>query len=461
MEMNTLLDLTPKRNRHTIAPVRIICFSFLLIILVGTILLTLPISSKAGTVTSPLNCLFTATSATCVTGLVVYDTFTQWTPFGQGVILVLIQLGGLGLVSFTTFFTLSIRGKLGLRDLRIAGEHMNFGSLDGIQSVMNTIIRVTLLCEGIGAILLMFRFIPMFGLEGIFVSVFMAVSAYCNAGFDLLGQLEPGANLTVIADDWFVQLVLAALIIVGGLGFIVFHDIFTSRRHHEKVHNLMLHSKIVLITTGLLLLIGTVLIFILEYNHTLSGKPLWEKAVNSFFSSTTARTAGFNVINYGEAVPLTKMLTCVLMFIGASPGGTGGGVKTSTLFVLLMTVYSVMRGFEDTTTFKRRVGRSTIYKAIALVFFSIMLLTISTILLMIFDSDQSGLNLLFETTSAFSTTGLSAIGSGNLSAPSKIVLILLMYIGRVGPISFILTLNSTYGSKGKNMTLPEGKVMVG
>ena len=235
-----------RRNRqdrhHTVVPARMICLSFLLVIVAGALLLMLPISSKSGVSPAPIDALFTATSATCVTGLIVFDTFTQWTIFGQSVILMLIQLGGLGLVSFTTFFTLSLRGKLGLREMRLAGEQMNFGSINGVQSLLNIIIKVTFGCEAVGALLLMIRMIPMFGVaRGVYTSVFLAVSAYCNAGFDVLGPIGPTGSLSVFSGDWLVLGVLGILIIIGGLGFIVFNDIFTSRLRGERQHLSLIH----------------------------------------------------------------------------------------------------------------------------------------------------------------------------------------------------------------------------
>ena len=308
----------------------------------------------------------------------------------------------------------------------------------------------------------MIRMIPMFGVaRGVYTSVFLAVSAYCNAGFDVLGPIGPTGSLSVFSGDWLVLGVLGILIIIGGLGFIVFNDIFTSRLRGERQHRLMLHSKVVLMITGGLILLGTVGFLILEHNHLLAGKPFGSQVIDSWFSAVTPRTAGYAVVNYGSAQSLTKLLTCMLMFIGASPGGTGGGVKTSTVFVLLMTVYSVMVGYNDTVILRKRVERSTVYKAIALVFFSILLLSIAFIILVICEQGQHEIDLLFEVVSAFSTTGLSSANTASLGTVSKAVLIALMYIGRVGPISFILTLSTHYGTKDRDTTLPEGKIMVG
>ena len=457
-----MVDLAEhRRARPATAPGRGIWFSFLALIIGGALLLTLPISSKTGEFTPLLHALFTATSATCVTGLIIYDTFTHWTVFGQSVILMLIQLGGLGLVSFTTFFTMRVRGKLGLRDLRLAGEHMNFGNVVGIQQMLRLIIKVTFISEAVGALILSTRFIPMFGARGIFISVFTAVSAYCNAGFDILGFISPYTSMTTFTGDWVIMLTVCGLIICGGLGFIVFNDVLTSRKRWKRVHSLMLHSKIVLITTAGLIVGGTIIIFLLEHDHTLNGQPFDKQLLASLFSSVTPRTAGFNVIDYAQSTDLTRLFTILLMFIGASPGSTGGGVKTSTVMVLIMTVYSVVKGYDDTIIFQRRVDKSTVYKSIALVSASFLLLVVAIVMLAIFEPDLPLLNLAFEAVSAFSTTGVSAIGSGDLTAASQALLILLMYIGRVGPISFILTMTVRYGIRGRDTTRPEGKIMVG
>ncbi|HIZ55159.1 MAG TPA: TrkH family potassium uptake protein [Firmicutes bacterium] len=455
------LDLTDPKPKSAYKPVRMVAGSFLAIILTGTLLLCLPISSRNMEVTPVLDALFTATSATCVTGLSVYDTYLYFSPFGQTVILLLIQLGGIGLITFTTFFTLAFRGKLGLRNMRLASESANFGNTTGIQGILSTVITVTFLCEAIGACFLAIRFVPAYGLHGVFISIFMAVSAYCNAGFDILGFLGASQSLIPFANDPLVILTIAFLIIFGGIGFIVFYDLLTSRRRGKKVHHLLLHSKIVLVTTGILLLLGTVCFLIFEYRNTLDGMGFFQKLMVSFFSSTTSRTAGFAAVDYGQVSDMTKFLTIILMFVGASPGSTGGGIKTATLVVVVMSVISVMRGYNDTIIFHKRVDKNTVYKAMALIFVSMFLLVIALGVLVLLEPDFHALDLLFEAVSAYSTTGLSSAGTPNLSDPSQAILIFLMYIGRVGPLSFVLALSASHGSHGRNTTLPEGKVMIG
>ncbi len=454
-----MIQFEKKNRRHSIKPVQFVCLSFFLLIMAGTLLLMLPIASKTGDVTNPLDALFTATSATCVTGLTVMDIYSHWTVFGQTVIILLIQLGGLGLLTFTTFFALFFRRKVGLKNLRVAGEQMSIG-IEDVNHVLSRIITITFVTEGIGAFLLMLSFIPKFGAGGIWMAVFTAVSAYCNAGFDVFGFISPFCNLIPFAGDWIVMLVVPTLIICGGLGFFVFNDIITSRRRGKVVHHLSLHSKTVLIMTGILLAIAIIIYMLLEYHGSMGDLSFADKVGVSFFSAATPRTAGFSMVDYSQTHELTRLLTIVLMFIGASPTSTGGGIKTSTAMVLIMTVYSVLRGKSDTIIFGKRVDKTVVYKAFAITMCSLFLVMVSVIIMSLCEPDYSFLNLLFECTSAFSTTGLSAVGTQNLGNISRIILILLMYIGRVGPLSFILTLN-LHGQKDKSVTIPEGKILVG
>lgn len=456
-----MLILDGRRHRRAIKPVQVICLSFLTLILVGTFLLTLPISAMDGNFTRPLDAAFTATSATCVTGLVVFDTYVHWSLFGRTVILLLIQLGGLGVISFTTFFAISFKRRLGLRDMRLAGEQLSTGNLSDIHTLFGRIIKVTFFCEGIGMLLLMLSFVPKFGAKGIWYSTFTAVSAYCNAGFDVFGFIEPYGSLSMFTGDWIAMLVVPALIISGGLGFFVFHDVLTTRRMKETHRKLSLHTKVVFATTAALILIGFFGVLLLEWHNNFSGMAFETKVRAAFFSSATPRTAGFSVMDYGSARHLTLLLTICLMFIGASPGSTGGGIKTTTAIVLVMTVYSVIRGRSDTVIFRRRVDKTIVYKALSIVILSVLLLGVSVVFLDLCEPQQSSLKLAFEAVSAFSTTGLSAIGSQNLGSISRMILILLMYIGRVGPVSFLLMLNVHGGNKEKDIAIPEGKIFVG
>ena len=453
------------KRLKNISPVRLIVSSFLLIIVIGTLLLTLPISARERQATHVLDAFFTATSSTCVTGLALFDTWTHWSYFGQGVILILIQLGGLGLVTFATGFTLFMRRKLGLRDMQIAKEYTS-GSMMDTPRLMRTIIIWTFSCEAVGALLLAIRFIPNFGVRGVWISVFLAVSAYCNAGFDILGFLKPNSSLTLFVNDPLVCLTIAMLIIVGGIGFIVINDIHSwglrKFRKEENHPHLALHTWIVLKTTAILLLAGAVLFLLFEYNNSLAGMNFFQKLHASFFQSVTSRTAGFASIDVGAQLDITKMLTIILMFIGASPSSTGGGIKTTTFVVLMSTVLSVLRGKNETVIKKRRVDRTVVYRSLAIVVLALLVVTTTTVAVAIAETPNhvTALDALFESVSAFGTVGLTADITQGLTAVSKIVLIITMFIGRVGPISLVLALTMHHTTRLETI-LPEGKIIVG
>lgn len=456
-------ELLLKRIKD-ISPVRIIVSSFVIIIVIGGVLLTLPVSARNGQTTPFINALFTSTSATCVTGLAVYDSWTHWSAFGQVIILGLIQLGGLGLVAFTTGFTLFMHHKLGLRDMQLASEYTS-GNLMDIPRLMRTILIWTFACEAAGALLLMLRFVPKFGLYGIWVSVFLSVSSYCNAGFDILGFETPDVSLQNYVNDPLVCLPICALIIIGGIGFIVISDIHAwgmkKYSKEEKHPHLTLHTRIVLITTATLLVIGTALVFVFEYNNTLADMTIFQKIHASFFQSTTARTAGFASVNQGDLLDITKIVTIFLMFIGASPSSTGGGIKTTTFVVLIGTVLSVLRGQDETILQRRRVDKSVVYRSLAILFLStLVVLTTTSVLLLMENDTKSAISLLFETVSAFATVGLSTGITPLLSSISKAALIITMFIGRVGPISLVLALTMSR-SRRAVMIRPEGRVIVG
>ena len=456
-------ELLLKRIKD-ISPVRIIVSSFVIIIVIGGVLLTLPVSARNGQTTPFINALFTSTSATCVTGLAVYDSWTHWSAFGQVIILGLIQLGGLGLVAFTTGFTLFMHHKLGLRDMQLASEYTS-GNLMDIPRLMRTILIWTFACEAAGALLLMLRFVPKFGLYGIWVSVFLSVSSYCNAGFDILGFETPDVSLQNYVNDPLVCLPICALIIIGGIGFIVISDIHAwgmkKYSKEEKHPHLTLHTRIVLITTATLLVIGTALVFVFEYNNTLADMTIFQKIHASFFQSTTARTAGFASVNQGDLLDITKIVTIFLMFIGASPSSTGGGIKTTTFVVLIGTVLSVLRGQDETILQRRRVDKSVVYRSLAILFLStLVVLTTTSVLLLMENDTKSAISLLFETVSAFATVGLSTGITPLLSSISIAALIITMFIGRVGPISLVLALTMSR-SRRAVMIRPEGRVIVG
>ncbi len=453
-----ILRISEARKRG-MPPVRLIALSFAIIILVGAFLLTLPISSKDGNFTHPLDALFTSTSATCVTGLVVFDTFTKWTWFGQGVILMLIQLGGLGLVTFTSFFAFTIRRRAGIKELQLANEYISNGNLADVPQLFRLICIVTFAFETVGAVLLGIRFVPKYGLQGIWTSIFLSVSAYCNAGFDILGMEGPFSNLIHYNDDPLVILVIAFLIIFGGLGFVVINDIVFMRKHGH----VLLHTRIVLLCTAALILVGTIGILSIEYNNpdTLGPMPFGEKLSASFFQSVSARTAGFNSIDLASMREPGKLLMCALMFIGAAPGSTGGGIKVTTFVVLIMTVYSVMRGRDDTVVLHRRVDKKVVYKALAITILSATLVIV-TFFVIFYCQRQLGvssIDSLFESVSAFGTVGLSCSVTPGLAAGAKIAVIFTMFCGRVGPVSLALAISAN--SKKNDAILPEGRIMVG
>lgn len=447
------------------SPVRIIVSSFFMIIVLGTILLMLPISSRNNMSTGIVDSFFVATSCTCVTGLTVFDTWSHWSIFGQVVIIGLIQLGGLGLITFTTGFTLLLRKKLELRDMQIAIKYTN-GSMLNTTRLLRTILVVTFTCEFLGAVLLAFRFMPKYGLKGLWISVFTSISAYCNAGFDILGFEYPGCSLCNYSSDPLVMLVVSFLIILGGIGFIVMVDIYSNMykriKKEERHPRLTINSTIVLKATFFLLVIGTILFLVLENSHSLKGMSVSGKILASFFESTTLRTAGFFAVPVSEHYDITKILEIFLMFIGASPSSTGGGIKTTTMVVLLVTVVSVLKGSDDTIIRGHKVPKSTVYKSLTIVILWMIILAIDTSILEVMEAPKSfsAIDIIFESVSALGTVGISAGITPDLSAISKTVLAITMFIGRVGPISLIVAL--TLRKKSKiNSILPDGKIIVG
>lgn len=453
-----------KNRLKNIPPVRLIVVSFAVIILIGTFLLSIPISSNSGNPTPFIDSLFTATSATCVTGLIVYDTFTHWNILGQIIIITLIQIGGLGVITFTTGFSLLIHRKLGLHDLQLAAENTSGDTMD-ITHLIRIILYFTFLCESLGALLMMIRFVPQFGNKGIWIAVFTAISAYCNAGFDILGFLMKNGSLIPYAGDPLICLTIGGLIVIGGLGFVVIRDIYLSkiipRYHKKKTSHLNFHSNIVLGTTLVLIVLGTILFLICEYNNTLQGMNFGTKLNVSFFQSISARTAGFATVDIASEHDFTKIITVIFMFIGASPAGTGGGIKTTTFVVLLATVLSVMRGCEDTTLAKRQIDKFTVYRALAILTGGVLVVFVTTGIILTANPHINGINALFEAVSGFGTVGLSAGVTQTLNWVSKIAITFTMFVGRVGPVSLGLALTLRRGRRSGNTILPEGKIIVG
>lgn len=451
-----------KKLLRGIPPVRLIVASFLLVILAGAFLLTLPVASRTGQPTAFIDALFTATSAVCVTGLVVFDTWIHWNIFGQVIIILLIQIGGLGVITFTTGFTLLLRRKLGLRDIQLATENTS-GETINIARLIKMIFIFTAACESIGALLLMLRFVPDYGARGIWIAVFTAISAFCNAGFDILGFVMEFGNLIPYVGDPLVCLTVGGLIVIGGLGFVVISDIYNSRitprLHKQEPSHLNFHSTLVLIMTGVLIVSGTILFFFCERDNTLRGMNFGTQLNASLFQSISPRTAGFSTVDIAKEHDFTKIITVILMFIGASPAGTGGGIKTTTFVVLLATVLSVMRGEEETTILRRRIERATVYRSLAIFSVALCVVLVTTGIILTADPDITGVDALFEATSAFGTVGLSASVTPTLSNISKFFVSCTMFIGRVGPVSLGLALALHKNHRGT--ILPEGRVIVG
>ena len=456
------MDRQPIRRSWLFSfPTRTITLSFAAVILVGTLLLMLPVSSRTGAFTPFLDCLFTATSSTCVTGLVVHDTYAYWSAFGQCVILALIQIGGLGLVTLTTFFNIAIGRKLGLRGMHLAQESVASTGPD-INQLMKVVMITALTVETAGALLLATVFVPEFGAEGIFISVFTSVSAFCNAGFDIFGRAEPYVSLTGYVGNPIVVGTVGLLIIVGGIGFIVIHDLLQYRRTKK----LLLHTRIVIVSTVSLILVGMAFTAVCEWNNpfTLGGlSGTGERLGAAWFHSVSCRTAGFNVFPLEPMHDITKILSSLLMFVGAAPGSTGGGIKCTTFAVIFMTVYSVVRGDEDTVIFRRKVEKSAVYKSLAVMILGILAVTITAACIVATMSGThavTGVDALFESVSAFATVGLSAGISAVASTLSRMLLIFEMYIGRLGPVTFFLALAMRPTANRKEI-LPVGKIQIG
>ncbi|MDO4743316.1 MAG: potassium transporter TrkG [bacterium] len=451
---HTLGDDIAKKHLH---PAKVITLSFIMIIILGTFLLCLPISSRTGEFTGLLDSLFTATTSTCVTGLIVVDTLQHWSFFGQAVILLLIQVGGLGLVSLTTFFFIVLRHKVGISRLNIAQESVGSGTLQTLNSLIKIVVGSTVVIELLGAIVLSTQFIPEYGLKrGIWTAIFTSVSAYCNAGIDVL--TNGFKSLSDFSENPIVLITIMLLIVTGGLGFIVFQDLLT----YKKRKKLMLHTRTVLFATAVLILFGAIAVFALEYtnNKTIGAMSLPNKIVNSFFQSISYRTAGFCTFNIADMNIVSKTLGCVFMFIGAAPGSTGGGIKITTFMILVMTVVATVKNRSETVLFHRRVDYRVVYKALSIVFLGIVVVCITTGVLLI-ENSISLVDSVYESVSAFATVGLSTGITPALGSVSKVALIITMLIGRCGIISFFIALTLHEQNNHKNFVIPEGEIIVG
>lgn len=433
---------------------RLIALSFVAVILVGTLLLCLPFSSVSGEWTDPLNCLFTATSATCVTGLIVYDASAQWSLFGQIVILVLIQVGGIGFMTLITLFSFFVRHRVSLHERRLLLQSAGALNLSGVTATFRQILLGTLVIEGIGAALLSLRFYPMFGKIGIWYAVFHSVSAFCNAGMDLLGNTG-SMSFIAYSGDLLVNFTLMFLIIMGGLGFLVWNDLLKSRFCFRKME---LHTKLVLVISGVLILGGWVLLYLTERNTSMADMSEGEKLLASLFQSVTTRTAGFVTVEQSSLSNAGSLISMILMFIGGSPGSTAGGAKTTTVAVFLLCSWHLAHNSESVVSFKRRIDDRIVRQAGAVICFYLTMILAATVVICALES--VGIReVLYEVVSAMATVGLSMNLTSSLCAVSKLVLILLMYAGRLGGLSLFLALAEN--TDPAPLERPTEKILIG
>jgi len=441
-------------------PAQILILGFLVVILVGSLLLYLPFASAPGKSLRWIDALFTSTSAVCVTGLIVLDTPSDFSLFGQLIILLLIQIGGLGYTTAATTIFLFLGKRISIRERLLMKEALNALSTEGILRLTKWIIIITVIVELTGAVLLSFRFMQQYEpLKAVYLGIFHSISAFNNAGFSLFSD-----NLVGYRSDAVVNLVVGVLIILGGIGFIVYVDIF--RYYFKKeIYRLSIHTRLVLVMTIFLIIVGTVVIYYFESdNGTMDGLSISQKLMASFFHAVSARTAGFNTVNVSRMFPFTLYFIVMLMLIGGSPGSTGGGIKTTTFGIMMVALWSTMRGRRDVTLFYRRIPPEIISRAFFLAFLAMLLVTGFTLILLY--TEQKGfIMMLFEVTSGMATVGLSTGDGGVRSLTAlfsdfgKLVMILAMYVGRLGPLT--IGIGGIGTARHERYRYPEEKVIIG
>ena len=460
--VHTVLDF------KKLSPAQKIATSFLFVILAGTILLILPISNRNGEFFSPIDALFIATSATCVTGLSTVTIADQFNAFGHLVIVLLIQVGGLGLMTFMAVLILVLKNRLSLNEKKVMKEMLNQDKVFDMKKFLLDILRYTLFFEAIGTIILSFRMVDDYGpIEGIMKSAFLSVSAFCNAGFDTLGSI----SLQGYVHDPLVCITIMLLIVLGGLGFAVWFDVrdkldalFHRQISFKRIHHtLSLHTKVVLLISMVLILVPAVMIMALEFHNpqTMGDFTIPEKMMSSAFESIALRTAGFTSINYANITAGTQMLMMVVMFIGGSPGGTAGGIKTTTFAILVVYMINMLKGKERIVVMRRQIANSTVIRAMGIFFINIVALLTGMFFLAI--TQPQTLNMIaFECVSAMATVGSSLGLTSLLTFGGKVIIILLMYIGRIGISTLIISLVKPRHSDGKDkISYPDGTIIVG
>jgi trk system potassium uptake protein TrkH len=446
-----------KKKLLGISPPIFVFISFLFVILTGSILLSLPIAAENNQPTAYIHALFTSTSATCVTGLIIFDTADHWSTFGEIVIISLIQIGGLGLITLATFFMGILGRKSGLKTMSLAQESINYFDMQNAVVLIRRVVIVVFGIELIGAVLLSIVFVPEFGLKGIYYGMFHSISAFCNAGFDLMGGLKSMSDYNA---NPIVIYTINSLIVIGGLGFMVWQDLW----NYRITKKLQIHTKIVVFMTVFLLISGSLFIFFVEGSNpgTMGKMSLFEKINAANFLSVNARTAGYATFDLNKMFDISKVFTSILMFIGAASGSTGGGIKVNTLGVLIIAMVAVIASKDDILFNKRRISNSTVLKAMTITILSGFLLLFVTMTVGLVNPEFSLVNILFESTSAFGTVGLSVgvTTSAQYNVFSEILHILLMFIGRIGPMTFAITL-SLINRSNVDVIYPEGKIVVG
>ena len=453
-----------RKPRLTLSTTQIILLSFFAVILLGSLLLSLPFAAKDGKAVPYIDALFTATTATCVTGLVTLPTATAWSLFGQIVILILIQVGGLGIITVMAGVMLALHRRMGLSDRLLLRDAFNLNTLSGLSDFLKKVLIGTLAVELTGALLYMTVFVPEFGAKGIWISVFNAVSAFCNAGMDIIGE----NSLCDYATNPMVNGVTSALVVLGGLGYIVWWDILRvlrlagERKSLRPLSHLTLHSKMALTATTVLLFGGALAILLCEYRNpaTMGNLSLFDKMQVAFFQSVTTRTAGFMTVSQTALTPASTVLCLILMFIGGSPVGTAGGIKTVTVLILAAYAVSTIRGRNEVTVFNRRISDDALRKAVAVTGMSFLIAVLSTLVLSALNPDRSLVDVLYETVSATATVGLSRDLTPLLSTAGKLTIAVTMYLGRVGPISLAIA----FGTKRETQNIiknPTESVSVG
>ena len=440
------------KKKVILSPTQILVVGYIIVITIGTLLLNLPMATVPGSETTIMDALFTATSATAVTGLIVVNTAAHWTVFGKVIIMLLIQIGGFGFMTTSTLVMLILGKRISLKERLIIQEELNADSVSGLIRLVRYVILMTLGVEAVGAILLFFRFLPIMPPQrAAFFGLFHSISAFNNAGFDLFGN-----SLENFTGDWYIVLVITGLFLIGGIGFAVIAEVYNGR----KFKKFSLHTKVVLTISLLLTIIGTLVIFTVEYNNpaTLGDLNFSGKVAAAYFQGVTPRTAGFNTVPIGDMTSAGQFFTNLLMFIGASPGSTGGGVKTTTFGTLFFVLWALMRGRDDVVIFGRRLSHRTIFKALAVVMIGVLLIFAVTMALTITEKFDF-LDVFFETVSAFGTVGLSTGITGGLSPIGRLLIIITMFVGRVGP----MTLATAIGEERKKnfVRYPEEKLMIG